>query len=256
MDDGGPLGIAAGADGGQHSGDACADVLPEKHIYRAGEPDDSTVGQRLQDTHRGRGGLNDRSKQRAGQDPDHRIGEGGHQAYEPGHLPQRRHGGAHHIHPDEQYAQAADDAAEVVALRLFQKHHHRHADKGEERRQHSHIQGDQLSGDGGADIGPHNDPYRLPQGHHARVDKAHHHHGRGRGGLDDCSDDRAHQYAQQSVGRELFQYPLHSIARRSLQAGAHHLHPVEEQGKPPQQTQNIRNIHALYSFSVHRWKKT
>lgn len=143
-----------------------------------------------------------------------------------------------------------------VALRLFQKHHHRHADKGEERRQHSHIQGDQLSGDGGADIGPHNDPYRLPQGHHARVDKAHHHHGRGRGGLDDCSDDRAHQYAQQSVGRELFQYPLHSIARRSLQAGAHHLHPVEEQGKPPQQTQNIRNIHALYSFSVHRWKKT
>ena len=57
VDDGGALGVAAGADGGQHGGDTGADVLSEEDVYRAVQADYPAEGQRLQDTHRGGGGL-------------------------------------------------------------------------------------------------------------------------------------------------------------------------------------------------------
>src|SRR5699024_1588773 len=53
VDDGGALGVAGGADGGQHRGDAGADVLPEQDEHRVGVGDDAAVGQGLQDAHRG-----------------------------------------------------------------------------------------------------------------------------------------------------------------------------------------------------------
>ena len=226
MDNRGPLGIAAGADGSQHRGDTGADVLTEQDEYRAVQADHAAERQGLQDPHRGGGGLDDRGEARAHQNTDQRIGERAHQFYKGRPVPQRLHGRAHHVHADEKHAQAGQDAAVVADLGLFHEDHHRYAHKRKQRRQNAHIQRDELPGDGGADVGPHDDPYGLTQGHHTGVDKAHYHDGGGGGGLDDRRDDGAHQNAQKPVGRQPLQDALHPVAGSGLQAGAHHLHAV------------------------------
>ena len=194
MDDGGALGVAGGANGGQHRGDAGADVLAEQDEHRVGVGDDAAVGQGLQDAHRGGRGLDDGGEDHARQDAQEGVGEVGHDAYKGLRLPQGGHGGAHHVHADEQHAQAGEDLAHVLKLGLFHKDGQHHAHKGDEGGQLPHVQGDEQAGDGGADVGAHDDPNRLVQGHHARVDEAHHHDGGGRRGLDDGGDGRPHQY--------------------------------------------------------------
>ncbi len=91
------------------------------------------------------------------------------------------HGRAHHLHTDKEHAQAGQNISVVVNLGLLQKDHHGHAHKGEQGSHGAHVQGDELAGDGGADIG-HDDPHRLFQRHHAGVDEAHHHDSGGGGG--------------------------------------------------------------------------
>ena len=55
--------------------------------------------------------------------------------------------------------------------------------------------------------------------------------------MDDRGNARAHQDAQEAVGGQPLQNALHAVARRGLQAGAHHLHAVKEQGQAAQQPQ-------------------
>ena len=237
VDDGGALGVAAGADGGQNGGDTGADVLSEEDVYRAVQADYPTKGQRLQDTHRGGGGLDQSGEGRSRQNADNGVGEGAHQIDKGGPFPQGLHGRAHHLHTDKEHAQAGQNISVVVNLGLLQKDHHGHAHKGEQGSHGAHVQGDELAGDGGADIGAHDDPHRLFQRHHAGVDEAHHHDSGGGGGLDDRGNARAHQDAQEAVGGQPLQNALHAVARRGLQAGAHHLHAVKEQGQAAQQPQ-------------------
>ena len=98
----------------------------------------------------------------------------------------------------------------------------------EEARQLAYVQGDEQAGDGGTDVGAHDDPDRLIEGHHARVDKANHH-DRGSGGrLNNSGDGRAYQHAQKAVGSQSLQNHFHTAAGCGLQAGAHHLHAVQE----------------------------
>ena len=124
----------------------------------------------------------------------------------------------------------------MVENSFFQKYHHRHADKGKQRRHRAHVQRNQLSGDGSADVGAHDDPDGLPQRHHAGVDKAHHHDGGCGGGLDDRSNARTHSYAEKAVRGQFLQNLLHAVACRRLQSGAHHLHTVKKQRQTAQQT--------------------
>ena len=58
-----------------------------------------------------------------------------------------------------------------------------------------------------------------------------------RGGLYHSGDDTAHQHAQNGVGRKAFQNAFHPVASSGLQAGAHHLHPVQEEPQAAQQHQ-------------------
>ena len=226
MDDGGPLGAAAGANGGQNCRDTGADILTEQHEYRAGQPDHTAVSQRLKDTHRGRGRLDYRSKARTSQNTQQRVGEIGHHLNERLRLPQGRHCTAHHIHSDKQHTQTSQNLADVLKLRLLDKDHHGHTNKGKQRGQFTHIQSNQQSSNGGADVGAHDDPNRLIQCHHPGVDKAHHHNCGGRGGLDHRGDRRTYQYAQETVCRQPLQNLLHPAAGCRLQAGTHHLHSV------------------------------
>ena len=228
VDDGGPLGAAAGADGGQHGGDTGTDVLTEQHEHRAGQADHAAVGQGLKDTHRGGRGLDDGSEAGTGQNAQQGVGEGGHEADEGLRLPQGRHGGAHHIHTDEQHAQAGQNLTDVLQLGLFHKDHQGHAHKGEQGSQLAYVQGDEQAGDRSTDVGAHDDPDRLIEGHHARVDKANHHDRGGGRRLNDGGDGRTHQHAQKAVGSQSFQNHFHTASGCGLQAGAHHLHAVQE----------------------------
>ena len=127
---------------------------------------------------------------------------------------------------------------------LFGKDHQRHAHKGHQWGQGAHVQGNQQAGGSLAHVGAHDKPDRLIQGHHARVDEAYHHDGGGGRGLDGGGDERAHQNAQETVGGQPLQDGLHLVARGGLQAGAHHLHSVQEQSQAAKNAQKLPKVHA------------
>lgn len=144
--------------------------------------------------------------------PSRGIGESGHQVHKGLGVTQRHHGGAHHLHADKQHAETGHDLADVVGPGHLDKDHHGHADESEERGKGAHVQSNQLSGDSGADIGAHDDPDRLVQGHHPGIDEAHHHDCGGGGGLDHGGDDGAYQYTLDPVGGQFLQDLLHLVS--------------------------------------------
>ena len=187
--------VPAGPGGGQHRSDTGAYVLAEQHKHRAVQPQHAPRRQGLQNAHRRGGGLNNSGKQRAGQDTQQGVGEGGHQIQKGRLLPQGGHRRAHHVHADKQHAQTGHDLTDVLELRVFDEHQGGHAQESEHRGHRAHIQGNEQAGDGRTDVCAHDDPHRLAESHHSGADKAHHHHRRGGGGLNDSGDARAHQHA-------------------------------------------------------------
>jgi len=91
------------------------------------------------------------------------------------------------------------------------------------------------SGDGGADIGAHNDADSLTESQDARADKTHGEDDGGGGALDDGGDDGTGQNAGQNIAGELAQKVFQSVTGALLKAVAHDLHAVKEQGKTAQQ---------------------
>ena len=131
----------------------------------------------------------------------------------------------------------------MVSLGGLEEDYHRYADEGEQGSHRTHVQRNQQTGDGSTDVGTHDDPDCLLQGHHTGVYEAHHHNSGCGGGLDDCGDDRTHQNTQNAIGSEFFQNRLHSVTGSSLQAAAHHLHAVQEQGQTAQKTEDVGYLH-------------
>ena len=64
-----------------------------------------------------------------------------------------QHRCAHHVHADEQHAQSRQDRADVLDLRALDEYDQGHADKRDERRDGTDIKRDELTSDGGADVG-------------------------------------------------------------------------------------------------------
>ena len=91
MHHGGAAGIFVGTDGAHHGGNAGADVLAQNHRDGAAEGHRAGGAQALQNTHRGRGGLDDRRQRRAYQNADKGIGEGHHQLRKPRLVLQELH---------------------------------------------------------------------------------------------------------------------------------------------------------------------
>ena len=122
VNDGGAFGVAVGTDGCQHGGDAGTDILPEQHIHSRGEGNQPAGGQRLQNPHRSRGGLNDGGKYCPHQNTQQGVGEGGHQIDKGLVRAQGIHRGTHHIHPDKQDAESAQNQPQMMEFGLFEKH--------------------------------------------------------------------------------------------------------------------------------------
>ena len=156
MHHGGPLGGAVGANGGQQAGDAGADILAEQDEQRGIQADGSCRSQRLQNADAGRAALQKGRHQRTHQYAHHRVGGVDHHILKALPVPQRFHGGGHHVHAQKQHAQAHGDlSAQLDGGAIARQLQHR-ADCGEDNgevdlhRQHQR-------GNGGADVRTHDD---------------------------------------------------------------------------------------------------
>ena len=189
-----------------------------------------------------------------------RVGEGRQQGEEALALPQRLHRAAHALHAEHQHRKAQQDIPHVVVALLLGKHaqenpDHRHQRGqrrgGQERypatRPLNAAQGDDPARDAGADQGAVNDADRLPQLHHAGVDKTDHHHRGGRRGLDHSGDSRAKQHTLQRCARQAIEYQLHLTAGHPFQSVAHQAHAEQKQGHTAQQTDHISKAQNLPS---------
>ena len=256
VDDADLSGAAAGADGGDHRGDAGADVLSHDNGQRRAVGDDTGQGQRLQNAHRGGGRLDDRGEHRAHQHPQQGIAEGGEQFGEAGHFPQRLHRAGHHLHAVHQHGEAHKNGAHVLFLLALGGHGHDHADHGQhqgeilglEQLHHRAAsldahQAQQPGGDGGADVGAHDDANRLPQCHDARIYQAHQHDGDCGGGLDHRGDHRSQQHPLHRAGGHAAENALQLAPGQLFQAVGHNIHAVQEKCQASAQRQQIEQIH-------------
>ena len=102
------------SDGGQHRGDAGSDILPEQDEYRPvqGRRVPLTASAWRMPTEAEEDWMMAVNSMPPMAMPAERVGEGGHQGDEHARTLWRgTHGVAHHIHADEEDAEAGDDAA-------------------------------------------------------------------------------------------------------------------------------------------------
>ena len=203
MHHGGALGVLVSTRRGDHSGDAGADVLA--HDDRNGRTvgDGARSGQSLQDTDRGRAGLDDAGEHGTDQHTEQRVFKGHKELLEGGVAGKAFHGTRHSFHTEHQRGKAEQDGACVLALAVFEEHVHDDADEGkdggeggglEELDPAGTVDGahtDDPGRDGRAQVGAEDDVGGLAQRHEPRVDKADHHDGGGGGALDDGGDAEA-----------------------------------------------------------------
>ena len=259
MDEGGALGVAVSAQAGQKSGDTGTDVLAKEHKDRVIQSHHTAQGQRLKDTDAGRGALDHRGEERAGQNAQDGIGEGSEEIDKGLIVPQRSHGGAHQLHAQEEDAQTGNDLADAVDLLLLEHGDEHHAEEGQQRRDEAHVQRNEKAGHGGTHVGTHDHANRLLKGHQAGVDESHHHDSGRRGALNDCRNTGAHQDAQDPLGSEHFQNGLQAVTCRDFQTRAHNVHAVQKQGKSAEEHKNVFQLHFIFSFvhglrrAIHRF---
>ena len=124
-----PLGVLVGPHRGDHRRHASADVLPHDNGDRRAIGHLPRGRERLQNTHRGRGALDNRRQARAGQHPQNRVAEHQEDIPEFGHLFQAGHRAAHGVHAEHQHGKAQQDHPHVLFLVAFGHHGENHADE-------------------------------------------------------------------------------------------------------------------------------
>ena len=193
MHHGRPLGVFVGADAGDQRRDAGTDVLAHDNGHRGGVADLAGRGQRLQNTHRGGGRLDDRRQHRAHQHAQQRVCKGQKQLCKPRHVLQPRHRGAHGVHAEHQRGKAKQNGASLLFPAILAEHIENDADQRQHRRKGGGLQqlqphaaavdprqAQQPGRHRGAHVGAHDNIDSLPQGHQPGVHEAHHHDGGGR----------------------------------------------------------------------------
>ena len=105
-----------------------------------------------------------------------------------------------------------------------------------------------MRGDGGTDVGAHDDADGLPELEDPGVDQAHHDDGGGRGGLDGAGDQGTQQHSLKDIVGQFFQSLFQAAAREFFQAAAQHGHTVQKQGNSTQQGNDHEEIHGDCSF--------
>ncbi len=237
------LRVLAGAYGGNDGGHAGPDILAHDDGNRHGIRNGSRGAECLQDTHGSRGTLNQGREQRAHDHAQNRIAEFYHEGGKGRIVRQAGHGAAHGLHAEHQDREADQDAAHVFFLRLsLAGHDQRDADSRKDRRKGGWLaepdpKGIPLDpcerkyprGDGGSNVGAHDDSHRLGQLHDSGVHEAHHHHRGGRRGLDHGRDSRSQQDSKDLPGRQFFQNIFQSSTGCFGKSRSHGTHTIQKQ---------------------------
>ena len=252
VDDTGALGVPAGADGADHGGgDAGAQVDAHDHRVGHGEGDAGAgdLGHGLEHTNGGGGALDDDGQDQAEEDAEHGVVQETDEGGEGVGADQGLDAVGHQVQTHEEDAEADGDVADGLGVLLLDEHDQDDADHQgdggqgigiEEPQQPAAVgldgtQADDLGGDGGTDVGTHDDGHGLPQVQHAGADQGHGQHDGGGGGLDDSGDQGTGQDAHEHIAGDFLQHPFQGCAGAVLQAVAHQLNAVEEHGQTAQQ---------------------
>ena len=97
------------------------------------------------------------------------------------------------------------------------------------------VEGEELDGEGGADVRAEDDAERLAEGHEPGGDEADEHQRRCRRGLDEGGHQGARRYRGQPGSRHAGEEVAEVAARRTLQALAGQLHPIEQDREAAEQ---------------------
>ena len=223
------------------------------------------AAQALQNAHRCRRGLDDGRQHRTEHNAQQRVGEGDHQIGKPRFTLQERHRAGHQVHTRHQGHEAKTDGTDPLLLFALAEHIKNDTGNGDQGCQGGRLeqlddkavtlqtgQGQDPCSDGGADVGAHDNTDRLLQGHNAGVDKAHHHDGGCRGGLDHRRNTKAQQKALEHVGTHPCQNGLQLAAGLPLQGLAHDIHTEQEQSQATQQGDDLKKIrcHAFLLYDT------
>jgi hypothetical protein len=165
---------------------------------------------------------------------------------------QRLHGVAHDIEPDEEQAEAEDDLADMLDLLIGDEKQENEADEGDGKRKFTDFDGHEPGGDGGADVGTHDDTDGLAERHEAGRYKADDHDGGGAAALEHRGDQRADQDADERIDGEDLQDAPHFFTGGLLQALPHEVHAKDEDGESAEQGGNSLNQNVLEHL-VLRW---
>ena len=257
MDERRTLGVFVCTGRGDQSRDGGADVLAHDDRNGGGVGDSTRAGQRLQDTDSRRRRLQHSRKHRTGNYAKDGVGKAEEQIHEPGLVRQGGHRARHSVHASHQDGEAQQDLADA-ALAVLADHIKPDADKAEDgapRIGVEHLgqeavalqagQREQPAGDGGADVGAHNDADGLVQFHQARVDEADRHNGGSAAGLNDGGDSHAQQQRPDGAGSHRGEDTLQFAASGLLQRLAHQVHAVQEHGDAAHQGEYIKNGHRI-----------
>ena len=178
---------------GQERGNTGTDVLTKDNRDGCGIADCARCRQRLQNTNRCRGRLNNRSDTCTHQHAKHRVCDRGKQLRKLRPIRQRRNRAFHHRHTDKQYTETGKNIRNIASTALFGQHHDNDTHQDNHigqilRLEHLHhqiladctaaVQTQDLRGDRRTDIRAQNNANRLPQRHNTRVNKTDHHNSR------------------------------------------------------------------------------
>ena len=205
------------ADGGQYGRDTGADI-GTKCQRDTGRQRDQPLCRHDDDYARCRGGGLDQAGERRGDKNAHqRIFHGGHHIEEGLKGTQRLHRVAHHAHAEEHQAQTHQHHTPMLDLLVAAHHQHAEAARHHNQRILRDLEGDDLRGDGGADIRPEDNAYCLRQAHQPGGHKTDHNNRGNRGGLDHGCHPRTGQHTCNPVACQLLQDHLHPVAGQHLQ---------------------------------------
>ena len=131
-------------------------------------------------------------------------------------------------------------------LILFRKEQHAETYRDHQQGELGDFEGHNLRGNGGADIGPHDDPDRLGHGHQTGSDEADHQHRGHRRRLDDRSDEGPGNCSHEAIGGQLGENHLHALAGYRLEGIGHLLHAEQENGQTAEQLHgHVAPLHFL-----------
>ena len=236
MDHSGTLCRLMGTHAGKQRRHAGTDVLSKRNINRRAPDHDTVHGQRLQDSDRRRGTLDNTGDDRTGQDSEDGIAsQGCKYRCKDRCITIRLDGAGHEAQTDKQNAEADKNGADFLFPFLLRKQQHKRADSDQHRCKELRLHdlaplahGNQPCRDGRTDIGAHDDAHRLIQRQDPCIYKADHHNGRRRGALNDRRDQRSQKDSQKPVVGNVAQHPLHLSAGCLLESVRHDIHAVQE----------------------------